>query len=286
MGYALEIKNLSKSYKDFKLDDISINIEKGYIMGFIGENGAGKTTTIKLIMNLLNKDSGTISVFGMDNVKNEKVIKEDIGFVYDECFYYETLTVEENAKIVSKFYKNWSWSDFDKYIKKFEVSKKKKINELSKGMKMKFALAVALSHKAKFIILDEPTSGLDPVVRNEVLDILYEAIQDGETSVLISTHITSDLERVADYITYINKGKIVFSKEKDEVLDKYKIIKGSKEALTAEVKKCFIGLRESRFGFEGLTNDVNKVKSMLDYDIVVDNSTLDDIMVFYKNGVK
>ncbi|NEU06399.1 ABC transporter ATP-binding protein [Clostridium senegalense] len=280
MGNVLEIKNITKTYKDFKLDDVSFNLEKGYIMGFIGENGAGKTTTIKLIMNLLKRDSGEIKIFGKDNVKYSKEIKEKIGFVYDDCFYYEKLSIKKNAKIISNFYKQWSFETFSKYLKIFGLNEDQKVKELSKGMKMKFAIAIALSHNAEFLIMDEPTAGLDPIVREELLDIFQKVIQNEDIAILISTHITSDLERISDYITYINKGKIEFSKPTIDVLEEYRIVKGDKSLLNDENRKAFISINITSFGFEALTNNVSKINAIFKDSVILEKPTLEDIMVF------
>lgn len=214
MENILEIKNLCKNYNNFKLDNINFNLEKGYIMGFIGPNGAGKTTTIKLIMNLIEKPSGEIKIFGLDNIRNEKEVKNRTGFVYDDCNYYENLSLIDNGKIISDFYDKWSWNEFNKYLGMFKLNNKQKIKELSKGMKVKFALAVALSHDAEFLIMDEPTAGLDPIFRQEIVNILQEYMEDGKRSILFSTHILSDIEKMADYITFINEGKIFFQRKK------------------------------------------------------------------------
>ncbi|MBU5227185.1 ABC transporter ATP-binding protein [Clostridium senegalense] len=280
MKNVLEIKNITKTYKNFKLDDVSFNLEKGYIMGFIGENGAGKTTTIKLIMNLLKRDSGEIKIFGKDNVKYSKEIKEKIGFVYDDCFYYEKLSIKKNAKIISNFYKQWSFETFSKYLKIFGLNEDQKVKELSKGMKMKFAIAIALSHNAEFLIMDEPTAGLDPIVREELLDIFQKVIQNEDIAILISTHITSDLERISDYITYINKGKIEFSKPTIDVLEEYRIVKGDKSLLNDENRKAFISINITSFGFEALTNNVSKIKAIFKDSVILEKPTLEDIMVF------
>ncbi|GAA0116000.1 ABC transporter ATP-binding protein [Clostridium senegalense] len=280
MKNVLEIKNITKTYKNFKLDDVSFNLEKGYIMGFIGENGAGKTTTIKLIMNLLKRDSGEIKIFGKDNVKYSKEIKEKIGFVYDDCFYYEKLSIKKNAKIISNFYKQWSFETFSKYLKIFGLNEDQKVKELSKGMKMKFAIAIALSHNAEFLIMDEPTAGLDPIVREELLDIFQKVIQNEDIAILISTHITSDLERISDYITYINKGKIEFSKPTIDVLEEYRIVKGDKSLLNDENRKAFISINVTSFGFEALTNNVSKIKAIFKDSVILEKPTLEDIMVF------
>jgi len=286
MAPVLEVKNLKKKFKDFALKNINFTLEKGYIMGFIGPNGAGKSTTIKLIMNLLNKEDGEIKIFGLDNIKHEKEVKNRIGFVFDENYFYEELTVMEMKRVIAPFYKNWNDSLFNKYIKEFSLPSKKKIKELSKGMKMKFSIAVALSHDAELLIMDEPTSGLDPIIRSELLDILTLLIQDENKSVFFSTHITSDLDKIADYITFINNGSIVFSCPKDDILEKYGLVKGPKEILNADVRKYFIGIKENQFGFEGLTENRQQVKRMLRDRIIIDKPSLDDIMLYYARGLQ
>lgn len=284
MDNILEIKNLSKKYNQFSLNNINLSLKRGYIMGFIGPNGAGKSTTIKLIMNLVKRDSGSINIFNMDNIEQERDIKTRIGFVYDENHYYEELTIEQMKDIIAPFYKNWDEKLFCSYIKEFELPGKKKIKQLSKGMKMKFSLAIALSHNAELIVMDEPTAGLDPVFRSELLDILYSIMQDEKKSIFFSTHLTTDLEKVADYITFINKGQIIFSEIKDKILEDYAIVKGKKEYLDMDVKKEFISVRENGFGFEALTNDVKKIKSLFRQNVLIEKPSLEDIMVYTVRG--
>lgn len=284
MEYILEVNNLRKKFKKFTLKDISFKLEPGYIMGFIGPNGAGKSTTIKLIMNLLKLDGGEIKVFGLDHKKHEKEIKDRIGFVYDENYYYEDLTIKQMKNIVASFYSKWDDATFNDYIEQFDLDPKSKIKTLSKGMKMKFSLAVALSHNADLIIMDEPTSGLDPVFRREILDILYNVIQDETKSIFFSTHITTDLEKIADYITFINKGSIVFSETKDEVLENYSVVKGGTDLLDRDTKKEFIGLKETNVGFEGLTNNKDKVKRLFGEQVLIERATLEDIMFYTVRG--
>lgn len=280
----LEVKNLTKEYDKFTLKNINFSLEKGYIMGFIGPNGAGKSTTIKLIMNLVRKNSGQVKIFGLDNIKYEREVKNRIGFVYDENHYYEELSVNQMKKIIAPFYDRWDEKIFQKYIKEFDLNPKKKIKQLSKGMKMKFSLAIALSHNAELIIMDEPTSGLDPVFRSEILDILYNLIQDENKGIFFSTHITTDLDKIADYITFINNGETVFSKAKDDLLDKYAVVKGGLEILNDETKKNFIGFRKNSFGFEALTDDVAKVQRLHKDDVILEKATLEDIMVYTVRG--
>lgn len=277
----LEVKNLRKNYKDFSLKDVSFKLDRGYIMGFIGQNGTGKSTTIKLIMNLLKRDGGEIKIFGKDNIKHEIEVKNKIGFVYDECYFYEELTVLEMKEIIASFYKEWDDDLFSKYIKEFDIPPKKKIKDLSKGMKMKFSLSIALSHNADLLIMDEPTSGLDPVVRSEILDILSDTIQDENKSVFFSTHITSDLDKIADYIILIDNGEIVLSAAKDDILDNYGLVKGSKELLDDEMKKKFIGIKVNNFGFEGLVNDKKQMKRIFGDRALIEKPTLEDIMLYH-----
>ena len=278
MNNVLEINNITKDYKTFKIDNISFNLPKGYIMGFIGANGAGKTTTIKLILNMIKRDSGEIKVFGLDNIREEERIKEQIGVVFDECYYLEDWTLNDVEKAVSMFYKNWNSSIYEKYLKEFNLARDKKVKDLSRGMRMKLMIAVAFSHEAKLLILDEPTSGLYPVARDEFLDILRDYIEDEEKSVIFSSHITSDIEKIADYITYINNGKIIFTGEKDEFLEKYCIIKGGKEDITESQKKEIIGLRIHSTGFEGLI----ELKKAVGFSskVIIEKASLDEIMIY------
>jgi len=276
----LEIKGLRKEFDGFSLKGIDLTLEKGYILGFIGPNGAGKSTTIKLVMNLLKKDGGEIKIFGKDHIKYEQEIKNRIGFVYDENYFYEELTVSEMKWIIAPLYKTWDEKAYQKYIKKFELPPNKKIKELSKGMKMKFSLMIALSHNADLLIMDEPTSGLDPLIRSELLEILSEIIQDENKAIFFSTHITSDLDKIADYVALIHNGELLFSKAKDELLNNYGLVKGGKEILNGNAKEYFIGIKQNQFGFEALTKDKNQVKRKFGDKVLVEKPTLEDIMLY------
>lgn len=280
MENILEIRNLTKNYAGFKLDNVSFNLKKGYIMGFIGPNGAGKTTTIKLIMNLIKRTSGEIKVFGLDNLEDEKEIKHKIGFVYDDANFYENFSINKNAKIIANFYDNWDWEVFNNYMEKFKIDKNQKFKELSKGMKMKFALSLALSHDADWLIMDEPTSGLDPIFRHEIINILQEYIEDGNRSILFSTHIISDIEKMADYITYIKNGKIVFSEEKTKLEDTYRIIKGGLDILDSNLEDEFISVIKNKYGFSGLTTNYNKLYEKYGSNIVIDKPNIEEIMIY------
>jgi len=275
---------VSKSYGGFQLDSLSFSLKKGYIHGFIGPNGAGKTTTIKLMMNLIKPDTGSIRIFGMDSRHQGKEIRQRIGFVYAENHFYEYLTVEQMKRVIASFYPTWNEAAFNRYLRMFGLPAKRKIRHLSKGMKMKYSIALALSHDADLIIMDEPTSGLDPVVRREILELLSEVIQDENKTVFFSTHITSDLEQIADYITFIHDGRIRFSQPKDEILDQYRIVKGAKELLTPDTRKLFVGLRESPYGFEGLTIEPDEVRRRFQDQVICEIPSLEEIMVLTVKG--
>lgn len=282
MNNVLEIKNLRKNYGDFLLDDVSFALPEGFIMGLIGPNGAGKTTIIKLIMNLIIRNDGDIRIFGKDNLEHEVDVKSKIGFVYDNPNYYEHLNLKQMKKIIRPFYKEWDDDVFARLVEQFELPLKKTLKKFSRGMLMKAAIALALSHHADFIIMDEPTSGLDPVFRRELLDLIYELIQKEKKSILFSTHITSDLERIADYITFVNHGKVVFSKTKDEVFENYALVKGGNNLLNEETRTWFAGIRKSDFGFEALTPEVQTIRKIFGSDVVVEKASLEDIM-YYSN---
>jgi len=286
MKNILELNSVTKHYKDFTLDNVSFTVPAGYIAGMIGPNGAGKTTIIKLIMNLIRKDSGEIKAFGKDHIEHEEEIKSRIGFVYDEPNFYDELKLYELKKVVALFYKEWSDTKFAELVDKFELPLKKRFKKLSHGYKMKFWLAIALSHNADLIILDEPTSGLDPVFRRELLDHLAGILQDENKSVLFSSHITSDLERIADYIIFIMNGKIVFSTTKDEILEKWGIVKTGDETLIEKNKELFKGIKKSSYGIEALTYDINEAEKRFNSSCVVEKATLEDIMFFMNKGGK
>ena len=281
MKNALKIRNLSKTYPDFTLDHINITLPSGCIMGFVGENGAGKSTTIKLILDLIPRDSGEISVLGTDAISQNKEIKENIGVVMEECSFPDQLTVRDIETIMKCCYQTWNSQTFANYCRRFELPPKKTVKELSRGMKMKLSIAVALSHDSKLLILDEATSGLDPVVRDEILDIFLEFIQDEGHSIFISSHIISDLEKICDYITFIHKGKIVFSETKDNLLDQYVIIKCSEEEYRTIDPTAVIGMRQNRFGIEALA-----WRQKVPATMVQDAATIEDVMLYYVKGEK
>ena len=247
----LEIQNLRKVYPGFTLDNVSFDVEEGSIMGFIGRNGAGKTTTIKSVLNLVHADGGRVLFEGTDLWANEAACKKQIGLVLGEFNYYKRKKLRSIAAVTKRFYEDWDEAEYEKLLKRFSLDPEKKISELSQGMRVKFALTLALSHKAKLLILDEPTSGLDPVSRDELIDIFRGIIEDGEHSILFSTHIISDLEKCADYITYIKSGKIVVSTDADSFRDAYRLVSGEAEQLS-RFRTKLIGYRAHAFGFTGL----------------------------------
>lgn len=279
MDNTLAIRGLRKEFRNFTLRDISFDLPRGYIMGFIGPNGSGKTTTLKLIMNLLRPDGGTIELFGQDHIRFERQVKQRIGFVYDEPVFYEQLSMQRMTSIIRPFYEKWNQPLFDKYMQRFDLNPQQKIKTLSKGMRTKYALALALSHGAELLIMDEPTAGLDPVFRRELLDILLDVMQQEENSILFSTHITSDLDRVADYITFIHKGAIVLSTQKDALYERYTLVKGGPGELTDDLRKTLIGVSVTSHGFEGLAD-----RPVAGDGLVLDTPTLEDIMFFHTRG--
>lgn len=284
MTNVVEFKNVTKTFKNFSLDDLSFSIKKGYVTGFIGANGAGKSTTIKLLMNLLRKDSGDISIFGLEQNKHNQAIKERIGFVYDENCYYDTLSIRELRRIIAPMYQNWDNTLSDKYIDQFNLPEKQMIKSFSKGMKMKMAIAFAISHDPEFIIMDEPTSGLDPVFRRDILELLHEIMLNEDKTIFFSTHITTDLDRIADYITYIHNGQILFSKERDELLDEYGVVKGSTDLLDEDTKKEFVSIRKTNVGFEALTSNRKRAKNIFGNEVLIEKPTLEDIMYYTNKG--
>ena len=278
MENILEISGLNKSYDSFALKDVTFSLPKGYIMGFVGENGSGKTTTIRSILNMANIDSGKISVFGLDSVKDTITIKEKLGVVFDSLYLADHLTAKQIEKQLKPFYKDWDSKEFAGRLRSFGLPDNKRVGEFSKGMKMKFMIAIALSHKADFMILDEPTSGLDPVARDELLDILAEYIENENRSVLFSTHITSDVERIADYVTILPNGRVWFTGTKDELSEKYVILRGAEEDISSALREKCIGFHGYRNGFDALlsTEYLGEVSDGLE----TEKANIDEILVY------
>lgn len=280
MKNILEISHLNKSYPGFQLSDINIAVPQGSIMGLVGENGAGKSTTIKLILNLLHRDRGEIKIFGQDNIRCEQQIKDKIGVVFEETSYPENLKANDIAQIMKNIYRNWDNKLFQAYLAKFSLAPEKTVKEYSRGMKMKLSLAVALSHRAKLLILDEATSGLDPIVRDEILDIFLDFIQNEEHGIFISSHIISDLEKVADYITFIHQGRIVLSEQKDKLLEEYGILKSTASEFERIPQDKIIGYRKNSFGVEALVK-----KKDLKGNLTIDPVSIEEIMLYTNRGL-
>lgn len=277
---AIEIRGLEKEYKNFKLDLKELVVKKGYITGFIGPNGSGKTTTIKSIMDMVKVDAGEILVLGEDIRKNIK-IKETVSFVGDTCGFLEESKVKSIKSSVSKFYGNWDENLYKKIISKFNIKENSIYGKLSKGKKKQFELAMALATKPKVLIMDEPTANLDPIVRNEFLEVLQEQMESEDNTVFYSTHITSDLEKCADYIIFIYKGKIILDGEKDSILENHSIIKGKKDLLDIDTKKYFVSIKTSGYNFEGLTDNKTKALEVFGNEVIYEKPTLEDIMLYY-----
>lgn len=281
MENIIKIKGLSKRYDNFALNHIDLNVPSGMITGFIGENGAGKTTTIKLLIDAIKKDEGEIQIFGTSNEHLTREMKENISVILEDGCLPEELRFSQIARVMKEIYANWDQKIFDHFITRFGLSneKEKRIKNYSKGMKVKLSLAIALSHHAKLLIIDESTSGLDPIFRNEILDILLEFIQEEQHAVLISSHILSDLEKICDYIAYIRKGQMVFNERKDELDEKYAILKCSKKEFQEIERAAVIGYRENSFGVEALI-----LRKRFPENFAAEKATIEEIMLYYSIG--
>lgn len=277
---ALELRGVCKKYKDFSLENVSFSLPMGSIMGFIGENGAGKTTTLKAILNLIRLDGGNITILGHDSVQEERRAKTDIGVVFDDFYLYQATRARDLAAILRNVFPNWDGAFYTDCLRRFHLPETKILKDYSRGMRMKLSIAAALSHRPRLLLLDEATSGLDPVMRSEILDILLDFIQDEGHAVLLSSHITSDLERVADYITFIHRGRVVFSESKDDLLESYGVLRCGKDAFGRIDHAGIVGQRENSFGVEALLRD-RRGFLRRHPGLTVDPASLDEIMVFY-----
>ncbi len=285
MEYLIEVENLNKTYPGFSLKNVSFKVPGGCIMGLIGENGAGKSTTIKAILDLIRTDGGKIRVLGRDVRKKGKEIREDIGVVLDGASFHETLRAREIGKFMGKIYHNWDEKYYQRLLKTFDVPGNKPIKNFSTGMKMKLMIVAAMAHHPNLLILDEATSGLDPVVRDEILDMFQEFIQDEEHSVLISSHITSDLEKVADYITFIHKGEIFLSEEKDRIMEEYGIVRCRPEDVAAIDEAMIVGVSRGTYSCDVLVNQREKLKQQHP-DFMINRIKLEDVLLFKVKGDK
>ncbi len=277
---ALEIKNLSKQYPGFALEDVSLSVPGGAIVGLIGENGAGKSTTIKASLDLIRPDGGSVSFWGQPLSRE---IREDIGVVFDGISFYDTLTPKKVGRICKGAYRRWDQELFQQYLGQFGLPEDKEIKQLSKGMKMKLSIAVALSHHPRLLILDEATSGLDPVMRDDILDIFLDFVQDEDHSILMSSHITTDLEKVADYVTFLHQGKVMFSKPKDELRYHYGVIRCGKKQFDALDRESILAWRKEEYQYSVLVADRDAARRSYP-DAVVDDASIDDILLIYVKG--
>jgi ABC-2 type transport system ATP-binding protein len=275
----LSVRSLCKRYEKFELQDVSFSLEPGYIMGFIGRNGAGKTTTLKSILNLVHADSGCVEVMGKEFRENENELKQKVGFILGGAVFYPKKRVRTVTDVVRRFYDEWDEAAYEGFLRRFDLDDGKRIDELSAGMKVKYALALALSHNATLLLLDEPTSGLDPVSRDDMLELFQELIEGGERSILFSTQITTDLEKCADFITYIRNGRIVASAEKGEFLEGYRLVKGGAAQLTEALRCRLIGFREHAFGFTGLVRPGELPDG---HGLEVSPADIESIMIYFE----
>lgn len=282
MEHVVELSNVTKRFKGFSIENMDLNVKKGFVTGFIGANGMGKSTTIKMMMNLLRPDAGEVKLFGMDYKSHEKAIKERIGFVYDANVFFEGLNLKDIERIVGPAYRNWDSRMFHHYVDRFELPRNKAMKTFSKGMQMKASLAIALSHHAELIVMDEPTSGLDPIFRRELLQVFREVMENGEQTIFFSTHITTDLESIADYIAFIHEGELVFNQSIDQIAENYALVKGGTNLLDRDTKKPFVHISRSPAGFEALTDDTEAVEKTFGDAVVVESASLEDIMYYVK----
>ena len=278
----IELANVTKDYGDFKLDDISFSVPEGSVCGFIGQNGAGKTTTINLILDIIKRDSGKIRLFNESIDKDSAALRENIGVVFDEMGFHEFMTGKDINIMMKNIYKNWDEDRFFQYLKDFSLPSKKKCGSFSRGMRMKLQIAVALSHNAKLLIMDEPTSGLDPIVRNEMINIFRDFVLNEDHTILLSSHITADLEKLADEVVFINKGRIVLAGNKDELLEKHGILKCKKDEAGNISESIVVGADIGSFGAELLVNDRHAAKKLYP-ETVIEPATLEQIMIYYVN---
>ena len=282
---AIEIRNLTRTQGNFKLDIDKLDIKQGYITGFIGANGAGKSTTIKLILDMIKKENGSVKIFGEEYDNDKKHITEEIGYMGDINGFYTESKLKNIKKYISKFYKNWDEELYKRYISLFSLDENKRYIKLSQGQRKQFELSILLAHNPKLIILDEPTANLDPLVRNTFLEIIQEHIEKHEATVFYSTHITSDLDKVCDYVVLINNGKILLSEEKDYLLENYKIVRGSNDLIDSDTESCFVHYDKKSFGFEGLAN-YKEAYEMFGNEATYDKPSLEDLMMHFTRGTK
>lgn len=282
---AIEIDGITKHYDGFTLDHVSFNVAKGSIMGFIGQNGAGKSTTINTILNIVKPEEGTVRIFGLDHRRDEITIKQELSAVFDELPFHDALTADGLNIILRDVFRAWNKETFFGYLDRFQLPRRKKFGQFSKGMKMKLQIAAALSHDAKLLVMDEATTGLDPVVRNEILDIFLEYLQDENHSILMSSHITTDLEKIADSVTFIDRGRILVTGYKDEILESHGVLKCTKSDFADIAREDYISARITDYGAELMVTDRQAARKKYS-GAVIDPTTLEEIMLFYVNREK
>ena len=277
---AIELKGLVKEYPGFRLGGLDLALPAGSIMGLVGENGAGKSTTIKLIMNAIKRDAGSVSVLGVDNQSRAfSDIKEDIGVVLDEAYFPEVLNARNVGRVMANTYRRWEPDTYENYLRQFALPQDKAFRDYSRGMKLKLAIAVALSHQAKLLILDEATSGLDPMVRDEILDIFNEYTRQEDRSILLSSHIVSDLEKICDYIAFLHKGQLLLCEEKDRLLEEYALVRLSRERLADLPEDSVVGVESDPYGVRALVR-----RDMVPHDLPLEHTNLEDIILFLAKG--
>ena len=281
MSHVIEIEGLRKEFDGFALQNLSLAVEEGTITGLVGANGAGKSTTLKLILNLIRRDAGTIRVFGLDNREHEREIKQQIGVVFDEPCFHELLTPRQIDGYMGALYSAWDSRFFRQLLERFSLPEKKVVKEFSRGMKMKLSIAAAMAHHPRLLLLDEPTSGLDPLVRDEILDLFLEFLQDERHSIVLSSHITSDLEKIADTIALIDRGRLLFHEEKDRLREQYMLVKGSAAQLEQIDPNLLAGVRKNEYGFEALCK-TRRLPALA--GLVTEQPTIEDMMLFITRG--